>query len=70
MIKFDLGDQFATTATNVGTIINVLTLTCKQLLGESLNLPTINSSPNYGSTPSFSLKKTCCMNKIGINIIG
>jgi hypothetical protein len=32
MIKFDLGDQFATTTTEVQTSINVMMLRCKQLL--------------------------------------
>jgi hypothetical protein len=57
MIKFDLGDQFATIITDVRTIINVSTLTCKQLLGELLNLPTTNFGPNYGGKPSFNLQK-------------
>ncbi len=32
MIKYNLGDQFATTVIDVQTFINVMTLRCKHLL--------------------------------------
>jgi hypothetical protein len=57
MIKSNLGDQFATIATDVQAFINVLTLRCKQLLSESLNLPTTNFSLDYGGRPGFNFFK-------------